>query len=186
MSAETNKRIVKNTIFLYIRTFVSMIISLYTSRKILEALGVSDFGIQNVVGGVITMLTFLNGSMSVATQRFLSVELGRKDKSKYNRIFNMAVLIHIGLAVLVLIAAETIGLWFVNTYLNIPAGRMTAANWVYQASILSTMIISRVNRLCIEFYSPVFQLAKAIVKIFIYGTGVHQLVCDLMPCILQY
>lgn len=140
MSAETNKRIVKNTIFLYIRTFVSMIISLYTSRKILEALGVSDFGIQNVVGGVITMLTFLNGSMSVATQRFLSVELGRKDKSKYNRIFNMAVLIHIGLAVLVLIAAETIGLWFVNTYLNIPAGRMTAANWVYQASILSTIL----------------------------------------------
>lgn len=117
-----------------------MIISLYTSRKILEALGVSDFGIQNVVGGVITMLTFLNGSMSVATQRFLSVELGRKDKSKYNRIFNMAVLIHIGLAVLVLIAAETIGLWFVNTYLNIPAGRMTAANWVYQASILSTIL----------------------------------------------
>lgn len=140
MSAETNKRIVKNTIFLYIRTFVSMVISLYTSRKILEALGVSDFGIQNVVGGVITMLTFLNGSMSVATQRFLSVELGRKDKSKYNRIFNMAVLIHIGLAVLVLIAAETIGLWFVNTYLNIPAGRMTAANWVYQASILSTIL----------------------------------------------
>ena len=140
MSTETNKRIVKNTIFLYIRTFVSMIISLYTSRKILEALGVSDFGIQNVVGGVITMLTFLNGSMSVATQRFLTVELGRKDKGNYNRIFNMAVLIHLGLAALVLIAAETVGLWFVNTYLNIPTGRMSAANWVYQASILSTIL----------------------------------------------
>lgn len=140
MSAETNKRVVKNTIFLYIRTFVSMIISLYTSRKILEALGVSDFGIYNVVGGVITMLTFLNGSMSVATQRFLTVELGRKDKGNYNRIFNMAVLIHLGLAALVLIAAETVGLWFVNTYLNIPAGRMSAANWVYQASVLSTIL----------------------------------------------
>lgn len=140
MSAETNKRVVKNTIFLYIRTFVSMIISLYTSRKILEALGVYDFGIYNVVGGVITMLTFLNGSMSVATQRFLTVELGRKDKGNYNRIFNMAVLIHLGLAALVLIAAETVGLWFVNTYLNIPAGRMSAANWVYQASVLSTIL----------------------------------------------
>lgn len=140
MSVETNKRVIKNTIFLYIRTFVSMIISLYTSRKILEALGVSDFGIYNVVGGVITMLTFLNGSMSVATQRFLTVELGRKDKDNYSRIFNMAVLIHLGLAALVIIAAETAGLWFVNTYLNIPAERMPAANWVYQASVLSTTL----------------------------------------------
>lgn len=89
MSVEENKRVVKNTIFLYIRTFVSMLISLYTSRKILEVLGVSDFGILNVVGGVISMLTFLNGSMSVATQRFLTVELGRKNKGNYNRIFNI-------------------------------------------------------------------------------------------------
>lgn len=140
MSVETNKIIVKNTIFLYIRTFVSMLISLYTSRKILEGLGVSDFGIYNVVGGVITMLTFLNGSMSVATQRFLTVELGKKDRGNYNRIFNMTVLIHFGLATLILIVAETVGLWFVNTYLNIPAERMTAANWVYQASVLSTIL----------------------------------------------
>lgn len=140
MSVEANKRVVKNTIFLYIRTFVSMLISLYTSRKILEALGVSDFGIYNVVGGVITMLTFLNGSMSVATQRFLTVELGKKERGNYNRIFNMTVLIHIGLAALVLIAAETAGLWFVNTYLNIPVERMTAANWVYQASVFSTIL----------------------------------------------
>lgn len=140
MISETNRRIAKNTIFLYIRTFVSMLISLYTSRKILEALGVSDFGILNVVGGVISMLTFLNGSMSVATQRFLTVELGKKNKGNYNRIFSMTVLIHIGLAALVLIIAETVGLWFVNTYLNIPAGRMSAANWVYQASVLSTIL----------------------------------------------
>lgn len=140
MSAEANKRIAKNTIFLYIRTFVSMLISLYTSRKILEALGISDYGILNVVGGVISMLTFLNGSMSVATQRYLTVELGKKNGGDYNRIFNMAVLIHIGLAALVLIAAETVGLWFVNTYLNIPAERMSAANWVYQASVLSTIL----------------------------------------------
>ncbi|SCH69578.1 Uncharacterised protein [uncultured Bacteroides sp.] len=117
-----------------------MLISLYTSRKILEALGISDFGILNVVGGVISMLTFLNGSMSVATQRFLTFELGRNDKKSYNRTFNMSLIIHLGLATIVLIAAETIGLWFVNTYLNIPDWRMIAANWVYQASVLSTIL----------------------------------------------
>lgn len=140
MVADSNKRIAKNTIFLYIRTFVSMLISLYTSRKILEALGITDYGILNVVGGVISMLTFLNGSMSVATQRYLTFELGRNDMTGYNRTFNMAILIHLGLAGLILIASETVGLWFVNTYLNIPADRMTAANWVYQASVLSTIL----------------------------------------------
>lgn len=140
MISETNRRIVKNTMFLYVRTFVSMLISLYTSRKILEALGISDFGILNVVGGVISMLTFLNSSMSVATQRFLTFELGRNDMKGFNRTFNMSLLIHCGLATIVLIAAETIGLWFVNTYLNMPEGRMTAANWVYQASVLSTIL----------------------------------------------
>lgn len=119
MSVADNKRIAKNTIFLYIRMFVSILISFYTSRKILEALGVEDFGILNVVGGVISMLAFLNGSMSVATQRFLTVELGKKDYGGYNRVFNMSVLIHVGLAILILIAAETIGLWFVNVHLNI-------------------------------------------------------------------
>lgn len=140
MSVETNKRIAKNTIYLYIRTFVSMLISLYTSRKILEALGVMDFGILNVVGGVITMLSFLNSSMSVATQRFLSVELGRKDLEGYSRVFNMAVLIHVALAALILLAGETVGLWFVNTHLNIPSERMYAANWIYQATVFSAIL----------------------------------------------
>ena len=117
-----------------------MIISLYTSRKILEALGVMDFGILNVVGGVITMLSFLNSSMSVATQRFLSFELGHDNKESYNKVFNTAVLIHIGLATLIFIAAETIGLWFVNTQLNIPSERMYAANWVYQAAVFSAIL----------------------------------------------
>lgn len=140
MSVDDNKRIAKNTVFLYIRTFVSMLISLYTSRKILEALGIEDFGILNVVGGVISMLAFLNGSMSVATQRFLTVELGQKNYEGYNRVFNMAMLIHIGLAAFILVAAETVGLWFVNVHLNIPAERMYAANWIYQATVLSAIL----------------------------------------------
>lgn len=140
MTSEDNKRIARNTLFLYIRTFISMLIGLYTSRMILEVLGVSDFGIYNVVGGVITMMTFLNGSFNVAIGRYLTFELGRKDLGAYNRVFNTSLVIQCGLALLVLIVAETIGLWFVNTHLVIPADRMAAANWVYQAAIIGTIL----------------------------------------------
>lgn len=140
MSYADNKRIAKNTIYLYIRTFVSMIVALYTSRKILEALGVDDFGIFNVVGGIISLMSFINGSMSVATQRYLTYELGRGTEGQFNKVFNMAVYIHAIIAVIVLIAAETMGVWFVNTQLNIPEVRMEAANWVFQATILTTIL----------------------------------------------
>lgn len=140
MSAEDNKRIAKNTIYLYIRTFVSMLVSLYTSRKILEALGVEDFGIFNVVGGIISLMSFINGSMSVATQRYLTYELGKGAESQFNKVFNIAVYIHTLIAVIVLVTAETAGVWFVNTQLNIPEVRMGAANWVFQATILTTIL----------------------------------------------
>lgn len=140
MVSENNRRIARNTILLYVRTLFSQLIALYTSRKILEILGVEDFGIYNVVGGVVGMLTFLNGSMAVATQRFLTVELGRNDLKAYNRVFCMSCIIHVALALTIILAAETIGLWFMNTYLNIPENRMSAANWVYQFSILSVAI----------------------------------------------
>lgn len=140
MTIVDNKRIAKNTIALYIRTFVSMVVSLYTSRKVLEALGVEDFGIFNVVGGIITLMSFINGSMSVATQRYLTYELGKGTEGQFNKVFNIAVRIHALIAVIVLIAAETIGVWFVNTNLNIPATRIGAANWVFQATILTTVL----------------------------------------------
>lgn len=140
MISENNRRIAKNTVLLYIRTFFTQLLALYTSRKVLEILGVEDYGIYNVVGGITVMLTFLNGSMSVATQRYLTIELGKDNLQGYNRVFNMACIIHLGMALLVFIAAETIGLWFLNTYLNIPEERMVAANWVYQASILTVII----------------------------------------------
>lgn len=140
MANTDSKRIARNTICLYIRTFVSMLIGLYTSRKILEALGVEDFGIMNVVGGVISLMAIINGSMSVATQRYLTYELGKGDQGDYSKVFNMAVYIHILLALIVLVAAETVGLWFVNTHLTIPESRMVAANWIYQASILSCLL----------------------------------------------
>lgn len=140
VSYADNKRIAKNTMYLYIRTFVSMVVALYTSRKILEVLGVEDFGILNVVGGIISLMSFINGSMSAATQRYLTFELGRGADGQFNKVFNIAVCIHALIAVIVLIAAETVGVWFVNTQLNIPDARMGAANWVFQAAILSTIL----------------------------------------------
>ena len=125
---------------LYFRMFLTMGISLYTSRIVLNTLGIADFGIYNVVGGIVTMFSFLNSSMSSATQRFLSFELGRKDFEELKRVFSMSVNIHATIALVILILAETIGLWFLNSRMSIPDDRLNAANWVFQFSILSFMI----------------------------------------------
>ena len=137
MLQEDKKRIAVNTVVLYIRMIVIMLVSLFTSRKVLEVLGVDDYGIMNVVGGVVSMMAFLNGSMTVATQRFLTYELGRKDTDRYRRVFSMSMFIHLIIAGIILFLCETAGLWMVNSVLNIPSDRMAAANVVYQASILS-------------------------------------------------
>lgn len=118
----------------------SMAIGLYTSRVVLQVLGVEDFGVYNVVGGVVGMLSFLNTTMSGATSRFLTYELGRGDENRLSITFNSALIVHIAIAIIVLIIAETVGLWFVYNKIVIPEGRMTAALWVYQFSILSAMI----------------------------------------------
>jgi len=120
--------------------FLTMGVSLFTSRIVLNTLGVVDFGIYNVVGGVVMMFSFLNSSMSSATQRFFSFELGKKDYEQLKKVFCMSVNIHAIIAVVILILAETIGLWFLNAKLVIPAERMIAANWVYQFSILAFML----------------------------------------------
>jgi len=139
-NSENNKRIAKNTILLYFRMLLTMGVSLYTSRIVLNTLGVEDFGIYNVVGGVVIMFSFLNSSMSSATQRFLSFELGKGDYAQLKKVFSMSVNIHAVIAIAIFILAETIGLWFLNAKLNIPEGRMEAANWVYQFSVLSFML----------------------------------------------
>lgn len=132
-----NKRIVKNTLFLYTRQIVIMLVSLYTSRVILKVLGVEDFGIYNVVGGVVILFTFLNSSLSNATQRFLNYEMGADNKNGIHDVFCMSINIHFIIVGIVLLLAETVGLWFVNTKLNIEPSRMNAANWAYHFSILS-------------------------------------------------
>lgn len=138
--SENNKRIAKNTALLYIRMLLIMSVTLYTSRVVLQVLGVEDFGIYNVVGGIVAMFSFINASMSGATARFLMYEMGENNKNKLRIIFNSALLIHISIALLIILIAETVGLWFLNTRLVIPADRMNAAIWVYQFSILSTVV----------------------------------------------
>lgn len=120
--------------------FISVIVSLYTSRVVLQTLGVEDYGIYGVVGGIVAMMGSINASMSGATSRFLTFELGRGDFSRLSKTFSSALLVHIIIAVIVLVLAETVGLWFLCNKLVIPEGRMTAAHWVYQLSILSAML----------------------------------------------
>lgn len=136
-SIENNKRIAKNTLLLYFRMLLTMAVSLYTSRVVLNTLGVEDYGIYNVVGGVVAMFTVLSGSLSSAISRFITFELGRNDLKKLKKIFSSAITIQIGLALIVIILAETVGFWFLNEKMVIPMERMNAANWVYQFTILT-------------------------------------------------
>lgn len=117
-----------------------MAVSLYTSRVILHTLGVEDFGIYNVVGGVVSMFSVISGSLSAAISRFITYELGKGDKDKLIRIFSSSVTIQIGLGLIIFVLAELIGVWFLNDKMNIPDGRMYAANWVFQLSILTFVI----------------------------------------------
>lgn len=134
---ENNKRIIKNTLFLYFRMILILGITLYTSRLILAELGVEDFGTYNVVAGVVTMFSFMTGAMSAATQRFLSYEHGNADTTKIQAVFKMSINIHALIFILVIIIAETVGLWFLNNKLNIAPDRIYAANWTYQCSIIA-------------------------------------------------
>ena len=136
-----NKRIVKNTVFLYLRMFINMVVSLYTSRLILQILGVEDYGIYNVVGGVITMFAFINGAMVSASQRFITFALGKGDLNMLKSVFSTSLQIHAIIASLVLLLGETAGLWFLLDKMIIPETRLTAAMWVYQCSIV-TMIFN--------------------------------------------
>ncbi len=134
-TSENNKRIAKNTLLLYFRMIFLLIISLYTSRIVLQTLGVEDYGIYNVVGGVVTMFAFLNNAMGSATQRFLNFDLAQNNDQALKETFNTALIVHFLIALLVIILSETIGLWFLYEKMVIPNERMTAAFWVFQCAI---------------------------------------------------
>ena len=136
-TSENSKRIAKNTLLLYIRMLFAIIVGLYTSRVVLQTLGVDDYGIYSVVGGIVAMLAFLNSAMTAASQRFISFELGTQNYQRLKEVFSTSINIHLAIAGIILVIAETIGLWFLNTHMNIATDRMTAANWVYQCSVLT-------------------------------------------------
>ena len=135
-----NKRIAKNAVLLYLRMFIAMAVSLYTSRVVLATLGIDDYGIYNLVGSIVSMMSFLNAAMAGSTSRFLSVELGKGDMGRMEKTFSTAMLIHILIAIVVFIGAETVGLWFLCNKLVLPVERMEAAHWVYQLSIVGSII----------------------------------------------
>ena len=132
-----NRRIAKNTMFLYVRMILVMLVGLYTSRVVLKTLGVEDYGLYNVVGGVVTMFTYLNASLSSATSRYIILDLGKQDFAHLHKVFNVALFIHVIMAILVIILAETVGLWFFYNKMVIPPERHNAALWVYQFSVIT-------------------------------------------------
>ena len=135
-----NKRIAKNTLLLYVRMLLMMIVSLYTSRVILQVLGIEDFGVYNVVGGIVSMFAFINGGMVAATQRYITFEIGSGNKEKLKQVFSTSLQIHAIISVLIIILGETVGLWFLLEKMIIPDDRMTAAMWVYQCSIIACVV----------------------------------------------
>ena len=133
-----NKRIAKNTGFLYIRTILMMLVMFYTSRVVFQNLGVEDFGLYNIIGGVVVLFSFLETALQTATQRYLNYELGCNDKESASRVFSASLSIYFGLCVIVFVVAETVGLWFIETQIQIPEGRENAAFWTYQLVVLMT------------------------------------------------
>jgi len=134
-----SKRIAKNSLALYVRMLLKTGIALYVSRIVLEALGVEDYGIYNIVGGVVIVFSFLNRSIAASTERFLTFEIGRKDFEQLKKVFCLSVSIHMGAAILIFGLLETLGLYFLEYYINIPATRMNAAKLVFHCSVFTSM-----------------------------------------------
>lgn len=131
-TSSNNKRIAKNTLLLYFRMLFTMIVTLYTSRVILQVLGIEDFGIYNVVAGVISFMGFINGCMNTTTSRYITFALGKGNKKEVNEIFNTAFHIHAIIALIVILFSETIGVWFIEYKLNIPPGKILDAHIIFQ------------------------------------------------------
>ena len=166
----SNKKIAKNTLYLYLRMIITTIVSLYTVRVVLDILGADDYGIYNVIGGVVVLFSFLNHAMNSATQRFLSFEIGRKNDIMFQRTFIMSINCHLIMAAVIFLILETIGLWFLYTQMNIPYERIYAAHWVYQFSIITFVVnVIRVpyNASIISFEKMSFYAYISIVEVIL-------------------
>ena len=153
-NSSENKRIAKNTLYLYLRMAILLVVGLYSSRITLMALGVSDYGIFNVVGGIVTMFVFINYAMINSTQRYITYELGKGDTTRLGTLFSTSINIHVLISVLIVILSETIGLWFLYNKMVIPQERIQAAFWIFQFSIIScvfTVVSAPYNAIIIAY-----------------------------------
>ena len=164
------RRIARNTLFLYFRQILIMLVSLYTVRVVLATLGAEDYGIYNIVAGVVVMFGFVNNAMASGTQRYLNFYLGKNDEERTNQVYSAGLVIHLLVAVLFIVVAESAGLWFVGRKLNIPAGRHGAAMTVYQFTVFTTVFsILRVpyNATVIAYEKMSFFALLSIVEAFL-------------------
>lgn len=178
-----NKKIAQNTVAMYLSLFATIIVGFYTSRAVLNTLGVDDFGIYSLIGGFILFFAFLNGAMSTAVQRYLSAALGKKNKNEMTELFNTAIVVHIGLAVIVVLLCKTVGEWFLMNKLTIPNDRIYAAYWVFQAVIVTFFfqIISTPAQAILLSYEKMIS-----VSIFNFLAPFGRLVAVLLVGLLHY
>ena len=184
-----NKRIAKNAAMLYVRMFLVMGVTLFTSREVLRLLGVDDFGIYNVVGGIIVLFTFLNSAMTASTQRFLNFELGRGRLDNVSRCFSASVTIHIWIAIVTLLIGEIVGIWFLNEYIQIPEGREYAANWALHFSLLGAavnIIRTPYNAALIAYEKMSFYAYVSIVEVFLKLAVVYLLLISDFDKLILY
>ena len=178
-SSDNNKRIAKNSIALYIRTFITLAVGLFTSRVVLNVLGVDNFGIYNVVGGVVAMFNIVTGALSQSISRYLTFELGKENKQKLHIIFCTSVNIQIVMSLIIIVLTEAIGFWFLNNKMNIPYERLNAANWVFQFSILAFIV----NLISVPYNAAIIAHEK--MKAFAY-VSVVEAVLKLLIVFLLY
>lgn len=177
----SNATIAKNTIYLYFRMMFTMLVTLYTSRVILDVLGITDYGLYQTVGGVVGMLSFINGALSGGASRFLTFELGVGNKDRLQRTFSTTFVIHLGLAVFLLLICETLGLWFLHTKLVIPDGRLSAVVIVYHLSIVTAVVnlmtvpytasIISHERMGAYAYLSIFECSAKLLIVYLLGIG---------------
>lgn len=173
----SNQRIAKNTLLLYVRTFVVMIISLYTSRVILQVLGVEDYGVYQVVGGMVAMLAVISQTLSSAISRYITYEIGSGNKERLFQIFSTSKVVQLVISGIIIVIGEAVGLWFLHTYMQVPEGRVEAANWVLQFSLLS-FCVSLLN---IPYNACI--IAHEHMKAFAY-VSIFESLCKLGICFL--
>lgn len=179
--ASTNKTIAKNTIFLYFRMMFTMLVTLYTSRVILNVLGITDYGLYQTVGGVVGMLSFINGALSGGASRFLTFELGTGDKERLKNTFSTTLVIHLGLAIFLFLLCETLGLWLLYNKLVIPAERLSAVVAVYHLSIATAVVnlmtipynasIISHERMGAYAYLSIFECSAKLLIVYLLGIG---------------